>query len=59
MTKENKHGRFQQKRSKGAQLKTLKEHVLGSLQRRNFAHTLRRERTLSIGRNYFGFVNKN
>ena len=39
--------------------KALKEHVLGSLQRRDLAHTSRRERNFSIGRNYFDFVNKN
>ena len=39
--------------------KSLKEHVLGSLQRRNLVHTSRREKAFSIGRNYFDFANKN
>ena len=39
--------------------KALKEHFLGSLQRTNLTYTSRRERTFSIGRNYFDFVNKN
>ena len=39
--------------------KALKEHVLGSLQRRILVYTSRRERTFSIGRKYFDSVNKN
>ena len=50
---------FSKKGLKDPSFKVLKEHVLGSLQRRNLAHTSRRERTFSIGRNYFDFVNKN
>ena len=57
--KENKHGRFQQKGPKEPNVKALKEHVLGSLQRRNLAHSSRRERNFIIEKNYFGFVNKN
>ena len=56
MTKENKHRRFQQK--KDPKFKALKEHVLGSPQRRNLAHTSRRERTFSIGRNYLASLIK-
>ena len=59
MTKENKHRRFQQKGPKEPNVKALKEHVLGGLQRRNLAHSSRRERNFIIERNYFGFVNKN
>ena len=60
MAKENEHGQFQQKKGpKEPKFKALKEHVLGSLQRRNLVHTARREGTFSIGRNYFDFVNKN
>ena len=44
---------------KGPKEPKLKEHILGSLQRRNLAQISRRERTFSIGRNYFDFVNKN
>ena len=50
---------FSKKGTKEPNFKALKEHFLGSLQRRNLAYTSRRERTFSIGRNYFDFVNKN
>ena len=50
---------FSKKGPNEPNFKALKEHVLGSLQRRNLAHTSRRERAFSIGSNYFGFVNKN
>ena len=50
---------FSKKGTKEPNFKALKEHFLGSLQRTNLAYTSRRERTFSIGRNYFDFVNKN
>ena len=50
---------FSKKGPKELKFKALKEHVLGSLQGRNLAHTSRREGTFSIGQNYFDFVNKN
>ena len=46
---------FNKKGPKEYNFKSLKEHVLGSLQRKNLAHTSRRERTFSIGKNYFDF----
>ena len=50
---------FSKKGPKEPKFKALKKHVLGSLQRRNLAHTSRRKITFSIGRNYFDFINKN
>ena len=52
---------FSKKGPKESIFRALKEHVLGSLQRRDLAQTSqtsRRERTFSIGRNYLDFVNK-
>ena len=49
---------FSKKGPKESIFRALKEHVLGSLQRRDLAQTSRRERTFSIGRNYLVFVNK-
>ena len=49
---------FSKKGPKEPNFKALTEHVLGSLQR-NLAHTSKRESNFSIGRKYFGFVNKN
>ena len=45
---------FSKKGPKEPNFIALKEHVLGSLQRRNLAHSSRRERT----RNYSDIVNK-
>ena len=50
---------FSKKGPKEPNFKALTEHVLGSLQRRNLAHTSKRESNFSIGRKYFGFLNKN
>ena len=44
---------FRKKDPKKSSFKAFKEHVLGSLQRRNLAHTSRKERTFSIGRNFW------
>ena len=50
---------FSKKGPKEPNVRTLKEHVLGSLQRRNLTYTSRRERNFSTGRNYFDSINKN
>ena len=49
---------FSKKGLKEPNFKALNEHVLGSLQRRNLAHTSRKKKTFSIGRDYFDFANK-